>query len=633
MYYDRMPNDGLSYRGMSRSRRMDLPISRNRTRAIILCFLCFPVWFTATAEEAGFVLDARVTLAPSDTLDLSVQTLLADLDHRGVRLALASAMAGGADGAREASPEDLLSAVMSHPERLRAFLRARPGEDDLERLEGLVDQRLPGGDRIFVALEFHPEKDGFAVDETGVEAYLELCARNFRPAVFHSGAPGSKADPGKILALARRHPKVSMVLFPSDAEGAFDAALGAAKAARMAEDAKLYLGTGALAPEEVRRAVRELGADRVVYGGGAASRDELDHLLRKQEAAWSDLEQARVLGGNAAWLFDVTTFFDGPSATGSMVWKTERYAFHSQFWINLHHFLYQWAYAEAESKDWRVPKNLVERGKLPSWSAAEEAAWREALGFYGEQMVGQSLNFDYVLGLLKRRLTTLDEASAVHFADVPLTIHATLASAAPVYRKYWWPQHDRRNRQRVQELQPRLEKLEEAFAHRLARAYGGEWPKDRVRVDLVAYSNWAGAYTSSHPFTHIVMSSTNEGYQGDPGFEMVLHETSHSGSLIRPVRRGLSRAFEEQGSRPPRDLWHVILFWTSGAIAERLLAEEGVEGYRAYAEANDLYTGPWESLRQAIEGVWNAEPKSEEEALEAYRKIAVRWLASQKVEP
>jgi hypothetical protein len=166
------------------------------------------------------------------------------------------------------------------------------------------------------------------------------------------------------------------------------------------------------------------------------------------------------------------------------------------------------------------------------------------------------------------------------------------------------------------------------LAEALAKAYGGAWPKGEVRVDVAAHTNWAGAYTTGRFGTHIVLSSTDPGYQKLGGFEMLFHETSHSGSLIDPVHEGLRKAFGEHGMRPPRDLWHVVLFYTSGEVVRRRLAEEGIE-YQAYAEREGVYDGRWRPLRPLLDGTWERYLAGEITREEAYAAMVKKWRETQ----
>ena len=64
-----------------------------------------------------------------------------------------------------------------------------------------------------------------------------------------------------------------------------------------------------------------------------------------------------------------------------------------------------------------------------------------------------------------------------------------------------------------------------------------------MRVDLLVYANWAGAYTTGGP-AHIVLSSTDEDSLADGALETLFHEASHTREMFRPLRSELPAAFE-----------------------------------------------------------------------------------------
>jgi hypothetical protein len=52
------------------------------------------------------------------------------------------------------------------------------------------------------------------------------------------------------------------------------------------------------------------------------------------------------------------------------------------------------------------------------------------------------------------------------------------------------------------------------------------------------------------------------------------------------------------------NLWHAILFYTSGELTRRALARRGVSEYRPFIL--DMYEGPFRGFRQSLETHWQA---------------------------
>src|SRR5437773_525834 len=108
------------------------------------------------------------------------------------------------------------------------------------------------------------------------------------------------------------------------------------------------------------------------------------------------------------------------------------------------------------------------------------------------------------LGLVDRD----DKLTGAPYDDELKTL---LLSAAPIYRKYWWPTHDAGNRAWIEDAVRRTTKYAPAIVARLTTLYGVPWFGRPVRVDVVRFGKSQGAYTSNNP-THIVVASSDPGY-------------------------------------------------------------------------------------------------------------------------
>ena len=104
-------------------------------------------------------------------------------------------------------------------------------------------------------------------------------------------------------------------------------------------------------------------------------------------------------------------------------------------------------------------------------------------------------------------------------------------------------------------------------------------------------------------------------------FESVWHEATHLlEGLGGVVRTASQRAAEARGVElAPRDLWHVVLFYTCGEVMREL----GIGGpdYRPYAERNGLYQGRWAPPRDPIATHWSAYMRGEITMTEAIDRI------------
>lgn len=269
-----------------------------------------------------------------------------------------------------------------------------------------------------------------------------------------------------------------------------------------------------------------------------------------------------------------------PAATAPVA-ETARFAFWSDPEVNLHHFLYQWASAEAPR---RWPPAVPERDELGTLAEAERAAWTAAVEHYRAEVATRDPLFDAEMVALRDHLAGTAPAPAGEWAKATL---AALERARPVYLARWWQAHDAANRRWVAALTPTLERIEVPLAERMTAAFGGEWPEGLVRIDVSAYSHDLGAYSTASaagPGPHVVITSLGEGYAMPYALEMVFHEAGHVDLLMHPLGNALAAAFSKLGAEPPGRLWHNALFHTAGELTRQALAEIGVEDFVPYAK-------------------------------------------------
>jgi hypothetical protein len=262
--------------------------------------------------------------------------------------------------------------------------------------------------------------------------------------------------------------------------------------------------------------------------------------------------------------------------------QSERFDFHSDPWINLHHFLFQWARASSRPKpgDSRPRVDVPEMEQLGDLTEAERQAWDRAVGYYRERVIAGNLVFDRPLIVLRGKLGALACAPGGETGVDP-ELWQVLSDAMPVYRRHWWPRHHAANVAWIEERMGQLRSYERVLSARLAEAYGGEWPAERLRVDVAAYSNWAGAYTTNDP-NQLTISSRD--YTGLEGLEILFHEVSHASFFEQRLFGQLAAAFRAHGGRPPARLFHVIQFVTPAVLMRVVLGSKRLAGYRSIAE-------------------------------------------------
>jgi len=299
------------------------------------------------------------------------------------------------------------------------------------------------------------------------------------------------------------------------------------------------------------------------------------------------------------------------------------FEFHSGFWVNLHHFLYE----QGRLREQRPLFRSGTASTAPSASQRESsltpsigltldtalrdpaaaAAWGAALDYYASALAGRDLLFDGDMVAINRRLSELEAEPDLHTAGLRPELMVALERAAPVYRAHAWPEHDRANRAWVAAVTPLVQQLGALLAKQLAAVYHAQWPTGRIRVDVAVYGGPLGAYTSLDPL-HVTISSTEPRNQGPAALEMLFHEASHG--LAGAVRDGIARECRARNKPIPRDLWHALLFYTTGEIVKRAFSLSEIPAghspgqYMPYAYRYGLYARGWENYQRVLERHW-----------------------------
>jgi hypothetical protein len=263
---------------------------------------------------------------------------------------------------------------------------------------------------------------------------------------------------------------------------------------------------------------------------------------------------------------------------------TEPFEFHSGFWINLHHFVHIVARGQA-GKDLNRPTVIAALADTTGLGRLEpnvRDGWTRALAIYSTTYATRELLFDSGMVAIKNRLSALENAPMLRGSGLDSTLIEALETAAPAYRALWWPRHDAANARWVRELQPLLVRHGDAMMTGIARAFRMDWPSDRMRVDVVAYANWAGAYTTEEP-SHVTISSLDENGRGADALETMFHEPLHT--MEDSVTVALRREGQAQGKRGAGPLAHALIFYTAGALTSR-----AIPGHLPYAERTGIWS-------------------------------------------
>jgi len=285
----------------------------------------------------------------------------------------------------------------------------------------------------------------------------------------------------------------------------------------------------------------------------------------------------------------------GAMAADMPVAEIAQLRMYSSFWQNLHHFLYVSAWASRSvSPGSRILAMPLPPGSNVSMTPDEKAIWDNAVAVYERDLASKDLLFDF--GMTRIKLGLVDRDDKLTGAPFDDELKALLLSAAPIYRKYWWPAHNASNEAWIRDAAARTAMYAPAIIARLTALYGLPWFSGPVRVDVVRVGKSQGAYTSNNP-TYIVVASADESYDNWASTEMLFHESSHA--LIQKVESAVNAALAKAGKRAS-DLWHVVLFYIAGEVTRRELAAHGID-YKPYLYATGLFDRAWPRFRGPIE--------------------------------
>lgn len=249
-----------------------------------------------------------------------------------------------------------------------------------------------------------------------------------------------------------------------------------------------------------------------------------------------------------------------------------QFSFRIGMWNNLHQFLYVLGRARNGAPDMRreavagAPKDVEGLSARPD---SERDAWEDAIRFYAAGLSRKDAVFDADMVKVTQVLTAAPDTSTLAGLGLDPELVALLNRAAPVYRTVWWPRHGRANRERRDELIALAEKHGAPLVKRLTAVLGTEWPAQPRMIDLAAYANWSGAYSTDGGL--IVISSTSESNMGLWGLESLLHEAAHQWD--EQVQRRLSAVAAKTGKPLPPQLSHAMIFHTCGELMREVFPD------------------------------------------------------------
>jgi hypothetical protein len=278
-----------------------------------------------------------------------------------------------------------------------------------------------------------------------------------------------------------------------------------------------------------------------------------------------------------------------PSAA---VGQTRHFAFYSDAWVNLHHFLYAWAQSDAGTAI--IQLDRADRKTLSALSAPERGVWEAALRFYRDSLI-RGNRFQENLSNLKRELA---QHRALGRAG---SVVGVLQDAMPVYRRHWWPVHDESNAAWIRRIVTILEPYEAGFVELTTRVHNANWGQRRWPIDLVTHAPALGY--ASHD-GHVVVHSTNPGTHELYGVEILFHEMQHTAPVAGSLPYELARAFDLTGLEPPPQIGHALIYVTAGESVRSIAAKLSQNHTPLWIAREMGQTPIWQEYESIVREYW-----------------------------
>jgi hypothetical protein len=285
-----------------------------------------------------------------------------------------------------------------------------------------------------------------------------------------------------------------------------------------------------------------------------------------------------------------------------IVRTTPLFDFHSNFWVNLHQVVLHEACLRAGKPDRRLQSAPALSAR--DMSKQDEADWNAAVRFYAAHFgTCQQHGDDQLIQINDDLAEQPDDGAHLNPAGLPPEMVAVLQSAAVIYRKYWWPAHNESNENWIASQEERVQDLGPKLASAMTKDLHQQWPAAPIRVDVCYYVVALGYALTTLP-PHTTFSGSDPSNQDLSGFELLFHEASHT--FADTMMNALSAEGRTQ-HKDVGDLWHSVLFYTSGVELRRLLPAPEQESFTPYGYRYGVYTrGNWPKYRRVLETDWQA---------------------------
>ncbi len=297
--------------------------------------------------------------------------------------------------------------------------------------------------------------------------------------------------------------------------------------------------------------------------------------------------------------------------------QTNYFIFQENPALNAHLFLYNKAMA---GKFKKIPDDSLAyysfKDKMKSIPAKELPELNSALIFYRDSLLAKDLLFDSLMRNFSDKVGNPDFVTTKWQTQTLAKVNVFF----PYFLKLYWPAIDAENKTWIKTNKDAIIRLETSVVPELERIYQMKLPKEKVLVDLTNYATWAGAYSYNDVFCHIVFSSAHRSNQGELAPEVVFHEASHF--LVDKLEQQIKVASKGKDLKQSINLWHNMIFYTTGYVLEKQYAKENKMFFPYYVQMKFEDKFPdFKASVEACKNYWNAYSDGKTTMEEAVKSI------------
>lgn len=218
--------------------------------------------------------------------------LLEAMEGSEVDAAIVQPFPGAPDPAE--AHDVIASMAEDHPGRVFGMASLNPHQDKASYREEI---RRCVEELGFVAVKLHPLGHAVMPGSDDARLVLETAGELDVPVMIHTGPGFPFADPSAWIPAARELPDLRIILGHAGAAMFSHAAIVAAQLCD-----NITLETSWCRPQDIKRAVKTLGAERVLFGSDMIFNIPVE-LAKYQAAGLTDPERKAVFEDTARWVF------------------------------------------------------------------------------------------------------------------------------------------------------------------------------------------------------------------------------------------------------------------------------------------------------------------------------------------